>query len=46
MSDNCKGYPQLYLIDMENKQVAWSSCGYYENFTKDIEKIIKNHDKK
>ena len=38
---NCQGYPQLYLIDMETKQVIWHSCGYYAGFTKDITEIIE-----
>jgi len=38
---NCYGYPQLYLIDMETRQVIWHACGYYKGFTKDIEEIIK-----
>lgn len=37
---NCQGYPQLYLIDMNTKQVIWHACGYYKGFTKDIEEII------
>jgi hypothetical protein len=36
----CRGYPQLYLIDMKTRQVIWHACGYYEGFTKDIGKII------
>jgi len=38
---DCQGYPQLYLIDMNTKQVIWHSCGWYAGFTKDIEEIIK-----
>ena len=41
MGSTCRGYPQLYLIDMKTKQVIWNSCGWYEGFTKDVEKIIK-----
>jgi hypothetical protein len=37
----CRGYPQLYLIDMKTRRVIWSSCGWYEGFTKDIEAKIK-----
>ena len=37
-------YPQLYLVDMKTKQVIWDSCGWYEGFTKDIEKIIKDNE--
>lgn len=37
----CHGFPQIYLVDMKTKQVIWSSCGWYEGFTKDIEKIVK-----
>ena len=37
----CLGYPQLYLVNMKTNQVIWSSCGWYQGFTKDIEKIIK-----
>ena len=36
----CAGYPQLYLIDMETKQVIWQSCGWRQGFTKEIEAII------
>jgi hypothetical protein len=38
---DCQGYPQLYLIDMNTKQVIWHSCGWYAGFTKDIEELIK-----
>ena len=37
---DCRGYPQLYLIEMKTKQVIWHSCGYYKGFTKDIEEKI------
>jgi hypothetical protein len=36
----CRGYPQLYLIDMQTKQIIWHSCGWSAGFTKEIEKII------
>jgi len=42
----CQGYPQLYLIDMNTKQVIWHSCGYYAGFTKDIEEIITTSDER
>lgn len=38
---NCKGFPQIYLVDMKTKKVIWCSCGWYEGFTKDVEKILK-----
>lgn len=38
---NCKGFPQIYLVDLKTKKVIWCSCGWYEGFTKDVEKIIK-----
>jgi hypothetical protein len=38
---DCYGYPQLYLIDMKTRQVIWYACGWYKEFTKDIEEIIK-----
>jgi len=38
---DCDGYPQLYLIDMNTRQVIWHSCGWYKGFTIDIEEIIK-----
>ena len=41
MGSTCRGYPQLFLINMKTKQVIWDSCGWYEGFTKDVEKIIK-----
>lgn len=37
----CEGFPQLYLVDMQTKQVVWRSCGWYEGFTKDIEEVLK-----
>ncbi len=40
----CRGYPQLYLIEMKTKQVIWRSCGWYAGFTKDIEAIITAND--
>ena len=41
MSGNeCRGYPQLYLVDMETKQVIWYACGWYDGFTKDVGEII------
>ena len=36
---NCKGYPQLYLVDMETRQVIWHSCGWQQGFTKKMEEI-------
>ena len=38
---NCYGHPQLYLIDMKTRQVIWQACGFYKEFTKDIEEIVK-----
>jgi len=40
----CEGYPQIYLIDMENKRVIWHSCGWYAGFIKDVEGIIMRDD--
>ena len=37
---DCYGYPQLYLIDMQTRQVIWHACGWYKGFTKEIEEII------
>jgi len=43
---NCKGFPQIYLVDMKTKKVIWNSCGWYEGFTKDVEKIVREEAQK
>lgn len=32
----CQGFPQLFLINMETRQVIWRSCGWHEGFMKEI----------
>lgn len=43
---NCKGFPQIYLVDMKTKKVIWHSCGWYDGFTKDVEKIVREEAQK
>lgn len=37
----CQGYPQIYLIDMQTKEVIWRSCGWREGLAKEIEESLR-----
>ena len=41
---DCRGFPQLYMVDMKTKQVVWRSCGYFEGFTKEIVAILRKEE--